>query len=79
MKRNVLGVASRLMEDVEHPLSARVVERVDDDECVAMTVGVSGEPGGDGVTGALIITFVREVMFFQKIVVKKNRRVLALR
>ena len=55
-----------------------VVERMDDDERVAMAVGVSGQPSGDGVAGALVVRGVREIMFFPEIMVEKNGRVLAL-
>jgi hypothetical protein len=78
MKGNMLGVAPGFVQDIQHALSASVVERMDDDYCVAMSVRVSGEPGGDGVSGALVIMLIREVVFFYQVVIEKNRRVVAL-
>ncbi len=78
MKGDVFGVAPSVVQEVEHSLSARVVERVDDDECVAVAVRVGGEPCGDGVSGALVVMLIREVMFFYQVVVKKNSQILAL-
>jgi hypothetical protein len=53
MKGNMLGVAPGFMQDVQHALSARVIERVDDDERIAMAIRMSGEPGCDGISSAL--------------------------
>ncbi|MDT5124204.1 MAG: hypothetical protein QOC96_3686 [Acidobacteriota bacterium] len=78
MKRNVLGVAPGIMQDVEHPLCANVVERMDDDERVTLAVWMSGEPSGDGVTCALVVWLIGKVVLVCEIVIEKYRRVFTL-
>ena len=66
---DVLGVAPGFVQAIEHAVSARVVERMDDDRRVTLAVRVSGEPGGDGIACVLVIRFVRKVMLFFEVVV----------
>src|ERR1043165_8732778 len=79
MKRDVLGVAARGAQHSEHATRADVVERVDDDCCVALRGRVFGEPAGDGVACALVVGFVREVVLFGEVVVEEDGHVVPLR
>jgi hypothetical protein len=78
MKRNVLGVASGILQDVEHTLRAGVVKGMDDDEGVSLAVWMACEPCCDGIACALVVRFIGKVVLVSEIVVKKNRRVFAL-
>jgi hypothetical protein len=78
MKRNVFGVAPRVVKAFEHTMCARIIERVDNDGCATLAVWVGGKPGGDGISCAFVIVFIREVMFFPEVVVEKDYSVLAL-
>jgi hypothetical protein len=52
---------------------------MDDDERIALVVSVSGEPGGDGVTCALVVRLVGKVVLICEIVIEENHHVLARR
>src|SRR5437868_9286438 len=78
MEGDVLGVAARGAEHFEHAARARVVERVDEDERVALGGRVVGEPAGDGVAGALVVRGVGEVVFLGQVVVEEHGHVVPL-
>jgi hypothetical protein len=69
MKRDVLGIASGIVEDVEHALCARVVERVDDNEGISLAIWMACEPCGDGIACALVVRFIGKVVFVGEVVV----------
>src|SRR5215217_2712202 len=78
MKRDVIGFPPRVAEDAEHAGGAGVVERVDEDDGVALRRRVVGEPAGDGVAGALVVRLVREVVFLHQVVVEEHGAVVPL-
>lgn len=78
MKRNVFGIAPGVAQKVKHPFRARVVERVDNDQRITMSVRVSREPGSDSVARALIIRLIRKIMLVCQIMIEKDCRVLSL-
>jgi len=78
MKGNVLCIAARVAQGVEHALRARVVERVYDDDGIALAIRVRGEPGGDGVARMLVVSLVGEIVLFRQIVVEEDTVVIAL-
>ena len=78
MKRNVLGVATGIVQDAEHTLCAGVVEGVDDYERISLAIWMACEPCGDGIARALVVRLIRKVVLVCEVVVEKNRRVFAL-
>lgn len=74
---NVFDIAPVVAKDVEHPLRAGVVERVNDDERVALAVWMRGETQCDSVASALVVVCVGEVMLIGEVVIEKDDVVVA--
>ena len=55
-------LAAGALQDFNHPVRARVIQRVDNDLRLGFAWGIFGEPGGDNIASKSIVCHHRKIV-----------------